>query len=149
MFENFFQSTITKMIPKIIAGNSHSDSRGILFFNNDFDASAVKRIYVIENSSKDFIRGWQGHKIEQRWFSVIKGSFRIQLVAIDNWDCPSNDLEILNFVVDDKNQDVLHIPQGYASSIQALEEGSKLLVMADYGFGETQDEYRFEVDYFE
>ena len=137
------------MIPKIIAGNSHSDSRGTLFFNNDFDASAIKRIYVIENSSKDFIRGWQGHKIEQRWFSVIKGSFRIQLVAIDNWDCPSNDLEISNFVVDDKNQDVLHVPRGYASSIQALEEGSRLLVMADYRFGEIQDEYRFEVDYFE
>ena len=137
------------MIPKIIAGNSHSDSRGTVFFNNNFDASAIKRIYVIENSSKDFIRGWQGHKIEQRWFSSIRGSFRIQLVAIDNWDTPSKDLEIFTFVVGDKSQDVLHIPRGYASSIRALEEGSKLLVMADYGFGEIQDEYRFEVDYFE
>lgn len=136
------------MIPKIIVGNSHSDSRGTLFFNNDFDASAIKRIYSIENSSKDFIRGWQGHKIEQRWFLAINGLFRIQLVAIDNWDSPSNDLEILNFVVNDKNKDILHVPRGYASSIQALEEGSKLLVMADYKFGEIQDEYRFEVDCF-
>lgn len=136
------------MIPELIKGNSHSDSRGTLFFNNDFDASTIKRIYTIENSNTNFVRGWQGHKIEQRWFLAIKGSFRIQLVAIDNWDCPSYDLEISNFVVNDKNQDVLHIPRGYASSIQALEEGSKLLVMADYRFGEIQDEYRFEEDHF-
>jgi dTDP-4-dehydrorhamnose 3,5-epimerase-like enzyme len=136
------------MIPKITAGNSYSDSRGTLFFNNDFDASAIKRIYTIENSRTNFIRGWQGHKIEQRWFVSIKGSFRIQLLAIDNWDSPSRDLEIFTFVVNDKNQDILHIPRGYVSSIQSLEEGSRLLVMADYRFGEIQDEYRFEVDYF-
>ena len=37
------------MIPKIISGKSQTDTRGTLFFNNDFDASALKRIYVIEN----------------------------------------------------------------------------------------------------
>ena len=136
------------MTPKITEGNSHTDSRGTLFFNNNFDASAIKRIYVIENRSTNFVRGWQGHKIEQRWFSAIKGSFKIQLIAIDNWISPSKDLEILTFVINDQKQDVLHIPQGYVNSIQSIEEDSKLLVMADYLLGEIQDEYRFEVDYF-
>jgi hypothetical protein len=136
------------MTPKITEGNSHTDSRGTLFFNNNFDASAVKRIYIIENRTTNFVRGWQGHKIEQRWFTVMKGSFEIQLIAIDNWICPSKDLEILTFVINDQKQDVLHIPQGYVSSIKSLEEGSKLLVMANYLLGEIQDEYRFEVDYF-
>ncbi len=63
------------MIPEISRSGSHTHSRGTLFYNNNFDTSAIKRIYVIENQSVDFIRGWQGHKIEQRWFSVIKGSF--------------------------------------------------------------------------
>lgn len=136
------------MIPKITEGNRHSDSRGTLFFNNNFDASAIKRIYVIENTDTNFIRGWQGHKIEQRWFTTVKGSFRIQLIKIDNWSNPSKDLKISTFIINDKKQDILHIPHGYASSIQSLEEGSKLLVMADYIFGEIQDEYRFEVNYF-
>ena len=136
------------MIPKIISGNSHTDSRGTLFFNNNFDASAIKRIYVIESRTTNFVRGWQGHKIEQRWCTSVKGSFRIQLIAIDNWISPSKDLEILTFVINDQKQDVLHVPQGYVSSIQSLEEGSKLLVMANYFLGEIQDEYRFEVDYF-
>lgn len=76
------------MIPKIIKGENHNDSRGILFYNNDFDASAIKRLYVIDNHKTNFIRAWQGHKIEQRWFSVMQGSFKIKLTKIDNWEHP-------------------------------------------------------------
>lgn len=107
------------MIPEIIKGGRHTDSRGALFYNNDFDFSIIKRIYIIENENIDFIRGWQGHKIEQRWFSVIKGSFRIQLIAIDNWNNPSKDLERFSFIVHSEELDVLHVPSGYVSSIQA------------------------------
>ena len=137
------------MFPKQLKGNSHEDSRGTLFFNNDFDASAIKRIYVIENKDTDFVRAWQGHKIEQRWFSVIKGSFKIELIAIDNWDVPSKKLERFSLVLHSEKLDVCHIPAGYVSSIQSLEEGAKLLVMADYALGELEDEYRYALDYFE
>ena len=136
------------MIPKIIRGGSNTDSRGTLLYNNNFDASGIKRIYVIENKETTFVRGWQGHRIEQRWFSVLQGSFRIELIAIDDWDNPSKDLERFSFIVDAAKLDVLHVPSGYVSSIQSLEEGAKLLVMADYLLGEVQDEYRFDIDYF-
>lgn len=136
------------MNPKLLKGNRHEDSRGTLFYNNDFDASAIKRIYVIENQDLEVVRAWQGHKIEQRWFSVMKGSFAIQLVAIDDWEIPSKKLQSFKFLITAENMDVLHIPAGYASSIQSLEEGSKLLVMADYLLGEVKDDYRYPVDYF-
>ncbi|MDO9510002.1 MAG: WxcM-like domain-containing protein [Candidatus Magasanikbacteria bacterium] len=136
------------MIPKIITGNSHTDARGTLFYNNDFDASGVKRMYVIENATTEIIRAWQGHKIEQRWFSAINGSFKIRLIKIDNWESPAKNLEILTFTINADTLEVLHVPQGYVSSIQAMEVGSKLLVMADYLLGEIKDEYRFDVDYF-
>ena len=136
------------MIPKIITGDSHSDQRGTLFYNNDFDALPIRRMYVIENENTDFVRAWQGHKIEQRWFLVCNGSFRIQLIAIDNWDKPTSNLEIITFVLDSKKLDVLHVPSGYVSSIQSLEQGSKLLVMSDYLLETIQDEYRYEKDYF-
>lgn len=136
------------MVPKIINGGSHSDERGRLRFNNSFDATDIKRIYVIENNGTTFVRGWQGHQIEQRWFSVIKGSFRIELIAIDDWDNPSKDLERFSFIVDAETLNVLHVPAGYVSSIQSLEEGSKSLVMADYLMGEIQDEYRYPLEYF-
>ncbi|WP_395051202.1 WxcM-like domain-containing protein [Flavobacterium sp.] len=136
------------MIPKIIKGDCRTDSRGTLFYNNDFDASAIKRIYVIENQHVNFVRAWQGHKIEQRWFSAVQGSFKIQLIAIDDWNKPSKNSERHTFLLDAKKLDMIMVPQGYVSSIQSLEEGSKLLVMADYLLGEVNDEYRFEGDYF-
>lgn len=135
------------MIPKIITGKSNTDIRGTLCYNNDFDASAIKRIYVIENNG-DFIRAWQGHKIEQRWFSAIKGSFNIELIEIDHWDHPSKNLKKLTFAVNAEKLDVLHVPKGYVSGIQSLEEGSKLLVMADHRLNEIRDEFRFPFDFF-
>lgn len=136
------------MIPEITKGNAHTDTRGTLFYNNEFDVSAVKRMYVLENESTRCIRAWQGHKIEQRWFAVIKGSFRIQLIEIDNWDTPSKDLERFTFIVNAQKLDVLYVPSGYVTSIQSLEQDSKLLVMTDYRLNEIIDEFRFPFDYF-
>lgn len=136
------------MSPAVTKGGSHTDTRGTLFYNNSFDASAIKRIYILENESTDFERGWQGHKIEQRWFSVVQGSFKIQLIEIDNWEQPSKDLERLTFIINAQKLDVLHVPKGFVSSIKSLEASSKLLVMADYMLGEVNDEYRYEGGYF-
>lgn len=137
------------MIPKIINGDCYSDPRGTLFYNNEFDASAIKRFYIIENQNTDFIRAWQGHKIEQRWFSTVQGSFKIRLIKIDNWEHPSKDLKAVEYIIKSKKMDILYIPNVYANSIQSIEEGSKLLAMADYSMGDVLDEYRFEANYFE
>lgn len=134
--------------PEIIRGNHHSDTRGTLTFNNDFNAIAIKRIYTVENASTDFIRAWQGHQIEQRWFSAMVGSFIIKLIKIDSWENPSKDLPVVEFLLSSENLDVLHVPAGYVSSIQAKEAGSKLMVFADYSLDEIEDEYRFPVNYF-
>lgn len=137
------------MVPQLIKGDSHEDFRGGLVYNNDFEATAIKRIYVIKNKNIAIVRAWQGHQIEQRWFSAINGSFKIELIAIDNWDKPNKKLERFEFVLDSEKLDVLHIPAGHVSSIQSLAAGSKLLVMADYLLGELEDEYRYESGYFE
>ncbi len=136
-------------LPYIIKGGEHTDDRGQLCYNNDFDLSEVKRIYTIENGSTETIRGWQGHKIERRWFSAISGSFKIKLITIDNWENPSKDCRLFSFELLSDRLDVLCVPKGYVSKIQSLDTSSKLLVMADYLVGEIKDEYRFEIDYFE
>ena len=136
------------MKPTLILGNCHQDERGQLFYNNDFDTTCIKRMYVIENHSVDFVRAWQGHKIEQRWFSAVQGRFKIQLISIDNWDMPSENLPRIEYHLHSEKLDILHIPAGYISSIQALEEKSKLVVMSDYHLGEINDEFRYTTDYF-
>ncbi|TXD51442.1 sugar epimerase [Polaribacter sp. IC063] len=135
------------MAPLIISGGSHKDNRGVLSYNNLFDAGIIKRIYVIENNL-NFIRRWQGHKIEQRWFSAIQGSFIIQLIKIDNWQRPNKDLDKISFTLKDESLDVLQIPAGYITSIRSLTEGAKLLVMSDYILGAVNDDYKYATDYF-
>lgn len=137
------------MAPKLIIGGRHSDCRGVLQYNNAFDALEVKRLYIIENTDSSFIRGWQGHRIEQRWFTVLQGSFEIRLIKIDDWERPSKDLNVTVFNLDSEKLDVLHIPPGYISSIQSNVNEAKLLVMSDYLLGKTNDEYRFSLDYFD
>jgi len=135
------------MAPSILKGNSHKDFRGELFYNNSFDFSIIKRIYIIENNS-NIVRGWQGHKIEQRWFSAIRGSCEIKLIKIDNWDKPIKDLKKTTFNLNEKTLDYLYIPPGHITSIKSFERGDKLLVLSDYLLNEVKDDYRFNIDYF-
>ena len=136
------------MGPILFSGNCHQDQRGQLYYNNNFDATNIKRMYVIENHSVDFVRAWQGHKIEQRWFCAVQGRFKIQLIAIDNWEKPNDSLPRLGYILKSETLDVLHVPAGYVSSIQALEEKSKLVVMSDYHLGEINDDFRYQMNYF-
>jgi dTDP-4-dehydrorhamnose 3,5-epimerase-like enzyme len=133
---------------KWLIGNRHVDERGILTFNNDFNASLVKRIYFIENKNKDIVRGWQGHKIEQRWFSAVNGSFKINIITIDNWTNPSKKLKLKSYILSSTNLEVLHVPQGNITSIQSLKDHSKLMVFSNYSMGEVNDEYHFDINYF-
>ena len=135
------------MIPKFIKGSSYKDNRGSLNYNNYFDASVINRMYVIENNL-GFTRRWQGHKIEQRWFSAMKGDFEIQLIKVDNWETPNKKLEKLTFKLTEETLDFLHIPAGYISSIKSFNKGDKLLVMSDYNLGEVNDDYKYSSDYF-
>lgn len=73
----------------LLIGNRYEDSRGILTFNNEVNLSSIKRIYTVENASLDFIRGWQGHKIEQRWFACMRGVFDISVIKVDDFVNPS------------------------------------------------------------
>jgi dTDP-4-dehydrorhamnose 3,5-epimerase-like enzyme len=135
--------------PEIIKGGQHSDARGTLSFVNGFDMTEVKRGYMIEHPDPTVIRAWRGHKIEQRWFQVCKGSFEIRLVMIENWNTPDRGSEQLVFVLKESESSVLHIPKGYASSLQALEPHSKIMVFADYSIEHaTNDDHLFPADYF-
>lgn len=129
-------------------GNVFKDDRGTISFNNEFDTSKIKRIYTIENHSTDFIRGWQGHKIESRWFACMKGEFKIGVIEVDNFEEPNKNLEVKYHIMKEGNLDFLEIKPGHITSIQAMMKESKLLVLSDYALGEIQDEYRFPLDYF-
>ncbi len=105
------------MKPNLLLGGCHKDERGIVKFNNDFNMSFIKRMYTIENSSINGIRGWQGHKIEQRWFVASMGSFQIDVKPILAFENENSSQEILSFKLLSNSLDVLHIPAGFVSCI--------------------------------
>jgi len=83
--------------------------------------------------------------IEKRWFFCVKGSFRVELIKIDNWENPSDNLDIETFDLIDNEPKVLYVPSGYLNGFKALEENSKMMIMSDYQLGELDDdEFRFE-----
>ena len=130
--------------PSIIKGDFFEDNRGRLDFVNDFDLSPVKRFYFTTNLEINKFRGWQGHKIEKRWFYCVKGSFRVELIKMDNWENPSNDLRIEAYDLKEGEPKVLYVPSGYLNGFLSLEENSKMMILSDHVFGALKDdEYRF------
>src|SRR5690606_36881531 len=126
---------------KTIQGGVAADHRGQIRFVNEFDMSAVKRFYIIENADSELVRGWRAHRIEQRWFYVLSGSFHIDLVQIDNSEKPSPDLAIEKRTLRADSQEVLHVPAGYGTAFQALKPNSQLLVFADHGIDNAPMDY--------
>lgn len=132
-----------------IQGGIAKDERGQIRFVNDFDMSLVKRFYLIKNADTGLIRGWRAHRIEQRWFYILSGSFNLDLVKIDNWESASPHLPIKRVVLQADQQQLLHVPAGYGTALKALEADSELLVYADYPLGHAAlDDYTWPVDYF-
>lgn len=127
------------MKPKLIKGGDFTDTRGTLLFNNMFDASLVKRIYTISNNDLDFVRGWQGHNVEKRWFVSVFGEFTLWVKKITKLQEQN---EVQKFVLSSETLDVLYVPNGYYTAIMSMKNNSKLMVMSDYHLNEIKDDVR-------
>ena len=131
--------------PSIIHGNYYADDRGKMSFINDFLMHEVKRFYTITPKDTETIRAWQGHRIEEKWFHVLQGRFLIGLVKIDDWETPSDSLKVEKFILSTQENQVLHIPKGYANGFRALEDNAQLLVFSSTTLAEAaHDNYRFD-----
>lgn len=134
---------------KTISGGIAKDQRGQIRFVNDFDMTAVKRFYSIKNADTDLVRGWRGHRIEQRWFYVLAGAFELDLIQIDNWEHATADLPVEHLEIRASEMPLVHVPAGYATAFRALEPDSELLVFADHGLAHAPlDDHTWAPDYF-
>ena len=127
------------MEPRLIKGGEFTDNRGVLLFNNTFDASFVKRMYTISNHDLNFVRGWQGHHIEKRWFLSMFGEFTIWVKKINNLQEQD---DVQKFVLSSEVLDILYVPSGYYTAIRSMKNNSKLMVMSDYHLHEIKDDVR-------
>ena len=132
-------------VPEIIQGGTHIDARGKLTFFNDFNLKEVRRFYVIEHPDTSVVRAWQGHKIEQKWFYVLAGSFKVTLLRPDNWENPADTLPANEYILSAADNQVLHIPGGFVNGFKALEANSRMMVFSDFAINEAgSDDWRFD-----
>jgi dTDP-4-dehydrorhamnose 3,5-epimerase-like enzyme len=136
---------VGKIRPYIIKGKNFIDKRGKLQFYNDFDMSTIKRLYFTTHPDTEVIRAWQGHTIESRWFCSVKGGFLVKLIEIDDWEKPSEELKVVEYILTAEKEEILYIPKGYVNGFKALKNNSKLMIMSNYRYREIEnDEIRFD-----
>jgi dTDP-4-dehydrorhamnose 3,5-epimerase len=116
---------------EIIKGEVFTDSRGRLSSLNDFRFNDVRRVYFIHHPDEKIIRGWNAHQFEKKWFYCVKGSFTLAFVKIDSWENPSEYLIPEVFVLNERESEIICLPEGYANCIKANEPDSVLMVFSE------------------
>lgn len=130
---------------KVIQGEIFRDHRGQISSLNDFRFEGVERFYFIHHPDTQVIRGWHGHRFEQKWFYCVKGSFTLALVEIDDWENPSLGLQPQIFSLSENDSRIVCVPAGYANCLKAGQEGSVLLVFSGKRYPEAlSDSWRYD-----
>ena len=128
----------------MIQGGVVVDARGDVSFVNDFFFGGIKRFYMIENHQQGFVRAWHAHKKEAKYVMVVKGAALVGAVKIDDWEKPSEIVQVERFILSEKKPSVLYIPAGYANGFMSLTVDTKLIFFSTLSFEESQsDDFRF------
>jgi dTDP-4-dehydrorhamnose 3,5-epimerase-like enzyme len=141
---------MTDELPELIRGGLAVDDRGRLAFANDFDLSACRRFYIVENFSPHTVRAWHAHRQERKWVMVIAGAALACCVAIDDWEAPAKDAEVHRFVLDASLPALLAIPAGYANGAMSLLPQTKLMYFSNATLeGSHGDDFRYPARYWD
>jgi dTDP-4-dehydrorhamnose 3,5-epimerase-like enzyme len=127
-------------MPHLVTGNQSIDERGVVRFINDFDFKNIKRFYQVENYQVGFIRAWHGHKHEDKYVYVAKGSALVGAVDLDTE-------EIQKFVLSVEHPRILWIPKNHANGFMTLEPDTIVIFFSSLTLEESQqDDIRFPYD---
>lgn len=134
--------------PRVFRPEIFEDERGSVLAVNALDLSPVKRCYFIENLCTSFLRGWQGHNIESRWFLCLKGVFEVYVMSIVAFE-KKQFINLKKITLDSTEGFILLVPPGNVTALRSSEDPSRLQVFSDYGLNEVADEIRFDITTFD
>jgi dTDP-4-dehydrorhamnose 3,5-epimerase-like enzyme len=135
---------MTTVAPRLTKGGTAADDRGRVYFANDFDLSACRRIYLVENFASGTVRAWHAHRHERKWVMPISGAALVACVEIDDWDNPSPDLDVHRYTLDATAPSVLEVPPGYANGAMSLLPDTKLAYFSDASLEQSlEDDVRY------
>lgn len=135
-------------LPAYIQPGKHSDIRGTLFFYNEFDLTAFRRMYSIR-MLKGVPRAWQGHLREKKVIWPVAGKMEVQLIPFQENQGPQVE-ERMSYTLESENPGLLIIPGGYLNGFEALTDEASLLVFSDMSMQESlNDDFRFSIEQIE
>ena len=130
-----------------IRGGLYKDERGILQYVNDEDPGNYRRFYIITHSDTNIVRAWQGHRIEEKSFFVVKGCFMIAVVQPLNFENPSPLEKPQFFTLKEEDNLFLKASGGCYTGIKAFVPDSVLLVLSGATLEESKkDDFRLPPD---
>lgn len=128
-------------------GGFFTDDRGTIQFVNEKSPGNYRRFYLITHPNKTIVRGWQGHKHEEKAFYAIGGGFIIAVVNPLCFEEPAGDEIPEFFELTVNNNNFLRVPGGCYTGIKALMPNSTLLVLSGFDLaGSKEDDYRQPVN---
>ena len=127
----------------LTSGDSFKDYRGILRYVNEINPGYFRRFYIITHPDIKIVRAWQGHKIEEKAFYVISGSFTLAVVQPVDFNEPSDNEIPEFFKLTEENSQFLRVPGGSFTGIKALSKNATLLVLSTLTVDKSkEDDYR-------
>ncbi len=135
---------------EVIQGEIFQDARGKISSLNSFRFPGVSRVYFLHHPDTSVVRGWNGHRLEKKWFYCVHGAFTLGLVEIDNWESPSRTLQPQLFNLTENDSRIVCVPEGYANCMRAEIPGSVLMVFSGKTLDEAMalsDSYRYDKNY--
>jgi dTDP-4-dehydrorhamnose 3,5-epimerase len=132
------------MKPELLRGDLSVDDRGEVSYVNGFDFADVRRFYSVTNHRAGFVRAWHGHRHEVKYVLAVGGAALVCCIEIDDWDDPSDDLEVARFVLTDRKPAILRVPAGYVNGFMTLTDDTKLVFFSSSTLEESSgDDIRF------
>ncbi|WP_293295416.1 WxcM-like domain-containing protein [Allomuricauda sp.] len=131
----------------VIAGDTFQDERGEMRFFNSLNMNEIVRFYEISPANQDIIRGWQGHQHEKKWFYCLSGGFVINIIEINDFNRPSEDLTPIRVELESSNPRILAVPGGFVTAIRATSNNARLQVFSNAALNDSKnDDFRFPID---
>lgn len=141
---------MTGVGPRLLKGAVSCDDRGRVSFVNDFDPSACRRVYFVENHATRTVRAWHAHRHERKWVMVVAGAALVACVEVDDWERPNPEAHVHVHTLDAVVPAVLEVPAGYANGAMSLLPATKIAYFSDAPLeASLEDDVRFPARYWD
>lgn len=129
-------------------GGISFDKRGSVSYNNNLTFKKIKRFYIVQNKTNNFVRAWHGHKKEAKYILCIKGKVKVSAVRIKDFKKPKKNSKIYSWIINDKKPSVVFIPPGFANGTKSLLKGTKIFVLSNSTLKDSsKDDFRFKENF--